>query len=186
MTEPQPSLSYCDAADHPFHGPYHNEEYGFPVDDDNVLFERLCLEINQAGLSWLTILKKREGFRRAYHAFDIDRVASYDEADFERLMSDPGIIRNRLKIRAAIENARRVIELRSEFGSFRGWLDAHHPAPLDTWRRRFKKTFVFTGGEIVNELLLSTGYLPGAHHAECPVYPRIVLLNPPWLRSSLG
>src|SRR3954469_21337727 len=101
-------LTYCDAAPgHPWHGPYHDTEYGFPSADERVLFERLILEINQAGLSWLTVLKKRAGFRAAYDDFDIDRVAAYGDADRQRLLSDPGIIRNRLKVDAAIENARR-------------------------------------------------------------------------------
>ena len=184
MTQPAtPPLSYCDFADHPFHGPYHNEEYGFPVRDDGALFERLCLEINQAGLSWLTILKKREGFRQAYDGFDIDRIAAYEDADRARLLADAGIIRNRLKVNAAIENARRVQKLREDHGSFAAWLDTHHPLPLDEWRRVFKRTFVFTGGEIVNEFLLSTGYLPASHRESCPIYARISALSPPWMQS---
>jgi DNA-3-methyladenine glycosylase I len=185
MTEP-PSIppSYCDAAGLPFHGPYHDTEYGFPVRDDEALFERLCLEINQAGLSWLTILKKREGFRRAYDAFNLERVAAYGEEDVARLLADAGIIRNRLKVNAAIENARRILGLRETHGSFAGWLDAHHPLTLDEWRRLFKRTFVFTGGEIVNEMLVSTGYLPGAHRPQCPVYARILALDPPWARGG--
>lgn len=183
MSEPIPS--YCDWAELPFHGPYHNEEYGFPVRDDSELFERLCLEINQAGLSWLTILKKRETFRAAYDGFAIDRVAAYTEEDRARLLADPGIIRNRLKVNAAIENARRIQALQEEHGSFAAWLDAHHPLSLEEWKKLFKKTFVFTGGEIVNEFLLSTGYLPGAHRPECPVHARILALNPPW-RSVVG
>src|SRR5690606_32462090 len=88
--------SYCDyAPGHPLHGPYHDTEYGFPQRDEAVLFERLLLEINQAGLSWGTILAKREGFRRAYHGFDVEAVANYGEADVARLLADPGIIRNR-------------------------------------------------------------------------------------------
>src|SRR5512132_2894265 len=102
--------TYCQfAPGQPFHGPYHDTEYGFPLQDDNLLFERLILEINQAGLSWLTILKKREGFQRAYDYFNLDKVATYGEEDYLRLLNDPGIIRNRLKINAAIENARRII-----------------------------------------------------------------------------
>lgn len=182
MTEAAILPSYCDAAGHPFHGPYHDREYGFPVREDAVLFERLCLEINQAGLSWLTILKKRDGFRRAYDGFDPEKVAAYTEEDRARLLADAGIIRNRLKVNAAIENARRVLQLRAEHGSFAAWLDAHHPLTLDEWRRLFKRTFLFTGGEIVNEFLLSTGYLPGAHRPECPVYIRIAELQPPWMR----
>jgi DNA-3-methyladenine glycosylase I len=175
---------YCDVAPgHEFHGPYHDAEYGFPIRDESALFERLMLEINQAGLSWLTILRKREGFRRAYHGFDVDRVARYGARDKARLLADAGIIRNRLKVDAAVENARRIRALRKSHGSFAGWLDAHHPQDLDGWRRLFKRTFVFTGGEIVNEFLLSTGYLPGAHRESCPVYRRISRLRPPWMSA---
>src|SRR5947208_14650220 len=97
---------YCDVIrpDDPWNGPYHDEEYGFPVADDDALFERLVLEINQAGLSWLTILKKREAFRRAFLGFEIDRVARFTSAKRERLLTDEGIIRNRLQGDAAIEN----------------------------------------------------------------------------------
>ena len=178
-----PLQGYCAMADHPFHGPYHNEEYGFPLRSDDALFERLCLEINQAGLSWLTILKKREGFRRAYDAFDVERVASYGEGDRDRLLADPWIIRNRLKVNAAIENAGRILRLREQHGSFAGWLDARHPLELAGWQMLFRKTFVFTGGVIAREFLVSTGYLPGAHQLNCPVYPRILALNPPWARG---
>jgi DNA-3-methyladenine glycosylase I len=182
---PAPPASYCEAAaGHPFHGPYHDTEYGFPLRDDDRLFERLVLEINQAGLSWLTILKKREGFRRAYDGFRLERVAAYGDADRERLLGDAGIVRNRLKVKAAIENARRILALRETHGSFAEWLDAHHPLPRPEWQRLFKKTFVFTGGEIVGEFLLSTGYLPGAHREHCPVFARIAALQPPWMRAG--
>jgi DNA-3-methyladenine glycosylase I len=176
-------LSYCSAASAPFHGPYHDTEYGFPVRDDAVLFERLMLEINQAGLSWLTILKKRDGFRKAYHGFDIDRVARYGERDRARLMRDAGIIRNRLKVNAAIENARRVRALQKQHGSFLAWLDGNHPLALDEWRKLSKGTFLFTGGEIVNSFLLSTGYLPGAHEESCPVYRKVLKARPAWMRG---
>jgi DNA-3-methyladenine glycosylase I len=176
-------MSYCQAATgHPFHGPYHDNEYGFPLSGDDELFERLMLEINQAGLSWLTILKKREGFRRAYHGFSVERVAAYGDDDRARLLADPEIIRNRLKVNAAIENARRILDLRERHGSFAAWLDAHHPLDRAAWQKLFKKTFVFTGGEIVGEFLLSTGYLPGAHREECPVYARVLAAGPAWAR----
>lgn len=177
-------MSYCDAADLPFHGPYHNTEYGFPISDDNALFERLMLEVNQAGLSWLTILKKKENFHNAYHGFDIDRVARYGARDRARLLRDAGIIRNQLKVNAAIENAKRIQGLQQEHGSFRQWLDSHHPKTLDEWRRVFKKTFVFTGGEIVNEFLVSSGYLPGAHRESCPIYRKVLAKRPPWSRVA--
>lgn len=174
--------SYCQVAPgDPFHGPYHDREYGFPVHDDAILFERLVLEINQAGLSWLTILKKRENFRRAYEGFDIDVVAAYGERDRARLLADAGIIRNRLKVEAAIANARRLVEIRSAFGSFAGWLDHHHPMTKEEWVKLFKRTFRFTGGEIVGEFLMSTGYLPGAHDENCPIYAQIATMKPPWM-----
>lgn len=176
--------TYCDyCIGHPedtYNKMYHDTEYGFPLQDDNLLFERLVLEINQAGLSWITILKKAENFRAAYSLFDVDKVASYDETDRTRLLSDPGIIRNRLKINAAIENARRIQGLRGEYGSFKGWLDSHHPQTLDGWVKLFKRTFVFTGGEIVKEFLVSTGYLPGAHMPDCPIHEVILAAQPAW------
>ena len=159
---------------------YHDTEYGFPIQDDNLLFERLILEINQAGLSWITILKKADNFRRAYDGFNLETVAGYGESDRARLLSDAGIIRNRLKVNAAIENARRILALREEYGSFKGWLDAHHPRTKDEWVKPFKQNFKFVGGEIVNEFLMSSGYLPGAHEESCPIYTKVKLQSPPW------
>ena len=182
MDEPFPS--YClSAPGHSWHGPYHDTEYGFPIADDDRLFERLILEINQAGLSWLTILKKKAGFQAAYHGFDVDTVAAYGETDRARLLADAGIIRNRLKVDAAIGNARRIQTLRDSHGGFKGWLDAHHPLSKEDWVKLFRKTFRFTGGEITGEFLMSAGYLPGAHDEDCPVFARIAKLDPPWLRS---
>jgi DNA-3-methyladenine glycosylase I len=182
------SNSYCAAIRsgrlHAVHTQYHDLEYGFPIKTDDGLFERLILEINQAGLSWETILKKREGFKKAYANFDLEQVAAFDDEDFERLMSDASIIRNRLKIRAAIENAKRILEIRREHGSFLAWLEAHHPLELDAWMRLFKKTFVFTGGEIVREFLVSTGFLPGAHDQDCPAHTQILALKPAWTREK--
>ena len=179
------TAEYCALAPtHPFHGPYHDGEYGFPSRDDRVLFERLVLEINQAGLSWLTVLKKREAFAAAYADYDIDRIARFGAKDVARLLSDAGIIRNRLKVDAAIENARRVITLRKRHGSFAAWLDAHHPLAKDDWVKLFRQTFRFTGGEIVGEFLMSLGYLPGAHVESCPAHARILRLDPPWRGAS--
>lgn len=175
--------SYCDIAPgHPYHGPYHEKEYGFPIRDDSKLFERLVLEINQAGLSWLTILMKRENFRAAFGGFDIDRVAAYGRRERARLMRDAGIIRNELKINAAIENARRIQNIRESHGSLARWLDAHHPLTKEEWVKLFKKSFLFTGGEITGEFLISTGYLPGAHIVACPIYARVAKKNPPWMK----
>lgn len=168
----------------PIHGPYHDTEYGFSTDEESVLFERLMLEINQAGLSWATILKKRAGFRAAFADFAVDRVATFGPAEIDRLLSDPGIIRNRLKIEAALENARCLQALRQSHGSFAGWLDAHHPRPREAWTKLFRQTFRFTGGQIVGEFLMSVGYLPGAHEPDCPVFSRILEQSPPWARAA--
>ena len=179
--------SYCDYCNsHPedtFNKTHHDTEYGFPVKDDHVLFERLIFEINQAGLSWITILKKADNFRKAYDGFDIDKVANYGEQDVARLLADAGIIRNRLKINAAIVNAQKILELRKEYGSFKAWLDANRRLSKEQWIKLFKKTFVFTGGEIVNEFLVSTGYLPGAHDETCPTYKKAASLRPAWMRE---
>jgi len=173
---------YCALAPgHPLHGPYHDHEYGFPQRDEAVLFERLLLEINQAGLSWETMLRKREGFRAAYGGFDVDTVAGYSEEDRARLLADPGIIRNRLKVEAAIHNAGVIQGLRRSHGGFAEWLDAHHPLPRPDWIRLFKKTFRFTGGEITGEFLMSLGYLPGAHREDCPAFARAAERRPPWM-----
>jgi len=181
------SAAYCRLAPgHPVHGSYHDCEYGFPTSDESALFERLILEINQAGLSWLTILRKRAAFRAAFAEFDVDRVAAFEPADVDRLLSDSGIIRNRLKIEATIENAIRIQALRRAHGSFAAWLDAHHPRSAEEWTRLFRRTFRFTGGQIVNEFLMSIGYLPGAHAPECPAFSRILELSPPWARLTAG
>ena len=178
-------MSYCDLAPgHPYHGPYHAKEYGFPIRNDARLFERLALEINQAGLSWLTILKKRQNFFEAFDGFDVDRVARYGKRERARLLRNEGIIRNELKINAVIENARRIVLIRESHGSFARWLDAHHPLAKEEWVKLFKKVFLFTGGEITGEFLLSTGYLPGAHVETCPVYERVAKKNPPWMRAN--
>ncbi len=177
-------MTYCEVAANfdktHVHRIYHDTAYGFPIHDDNELFGRLILEINQAGLSWTTILNKQENFKKAYHQFDIRKVANYKDADRQRLLLDAGIIRNRLKIDAAIHNAGQIMLLQKEFGSFKQWLDHHHPLSKDQWVKVFKKTFRFTGGEIVNEFLMSTGYLPGAHHEGCPVFKHIVKAKPAW------
>ncbi len=175
---------YCDVAPgHPYHGPYHDEEYGFPLDAEHALFERLSLEILQAGLSWLIVLKKREAMRNAFDGFAVDVVAGYGATEVERLLADPGIIRNRRKIAAVIENARRLQALRATHVSFAAWIAGHHPRPLQDWVKAFKASFVFMGEEVVGEFLMSIGYLPGAHREDCPVFTRIASLRPPWTCS---
>lgn len=163
---------------------YHDTEYGYPISDDAGLFGRLVLEINQAGLSWSTILRKKDAFYAAYGGFDVDAVAAYGEADVARLMGDAGIIRNRRKIAAAIENARRIVALRAAHGSFKAWLDAHHPRDKASWLALFKAEFVFVGGEIVGEFLMSSGYLPGAHEPGCASGRRAVKAGAAWAARS--
>ena len=176
---------YCRVAPgHPVHQPYHDREYGFPVEDETVLFERLCLEIFQAGLSWEIVLKKRAALNRAFAGFGVDTVAAFGAADLERLLHDAAIIRNRRKIEAVIANAAAVQALRGSAFGFSRWLAAHHPRPHEAWLRLFRETFRFMGAEVVREFLLSTGYLPGAHAPDCPVHAVIVRMAPPWLTGA--
>jgi len=187
---PLPPKSYCEhvrnlPSDN-LHRVYHDTEYGMPVEGDEGLFELLTLEINQAGLSWNTILMKRENFRRAYEGFRPAVVAAWGESEKARLLGDAGIIRNRLKIEAAIHNAGVILGLQRDFGSFGQWLDHHHPLDLQGWVALFRKTFRFTGKEIVNEFLMSAGYLPGAHVPGCPVYHVMMDSDPPFARGNRG
>ncbi|MFS0489657.1 DNA-3-methyladenine glycosylase I [Leadbetterella byssophila] len=173
-------MSYCTYVqplpEDNLHKIYHDHHYGYPIEDDNELFERLVLEINQAGLSWDLMLKKQKNFQNAYSNFHIATVAAYGEEEVIRLLQDAGIVRNRLKVAAAIHNAKVIIELQEEYGSFKKWLDFHRGKKKEEWMKLFKKTFKFTGGEIVNEFLMSTGYLPGAHDEDCPIYSKLTTL----------
>ena len=175
-SQPKPR-SYCEFVEtldkKNVHRVYHDKYYGFPIKNDDELFERLVLEINQAGLSWNTILNKQKNFKKAFHNFNIKKIASYKNTDRKRLLSDPGIIRNRLKIDATIHNANVILDLQKEFGTFKKWLNHHNGKNKDEWVKLFKNTFKFTGGEIVNEFLMSTNYLPGAHVKSCRVYKKI-------------
>lgn len=167
-------MSYCEyvkdlPADN-VHRIYHDTAYGVAIESDDELFERLVLEINQAGLSWNTILNKQQNFKKAFHQFTIKKVAKYTDADRARLLADAGIIRNRLKVDAAIHNAGVILALQKDHGSFKKWLDMHKGKSKEEWVKLFKKTFKFTGGEIVGEFLMSTAYLPGAHTKTCRYY----------------
>jgi DNA-3-methyladenine glycosylase I len=156
---------------------YHDLQYGVRIENDNELFCRLVMEINQAGLSWHTILVKENNFRKAYNNFDIQKVAKYEEVDFERLMNNAGIIRNRLKMGAAIYNAQQLLSIQKEYGSFRKWLDLQGKTlyqDKSEWVKLFKKHFKFVGGEIVGEFLMSIDMLPGSHGKECSVYKKRV------------
>jgi DNA-3-methyladenine glycosylase I len=178
------AASYCEfvqnAGKETVHRSYHDKEYGFPLKTDDELFARLILEINQAGLSWETILKKKENFFKAFDDFNIDKVSRYSEKKKEKLMQDAGIIRNRLKIEATIDNDNKIKAIQKQFGSFKNWLDSNHPKTKEEWVKIFKANFRFTGGEIVNEFLMSAGYLPGAHIESCPIYKKVLKLKPKW------
>ena len=120
MTEAKVRCAW--AGSDPLYQAYHDEEWGVPVHDDRLLFEFVVLESAQAGLSWLTILKKRENYRRAFAGFDVKKVAAFDERKVEELLQDAGIVRNRLKVAAAIQNARSFVSLRREFDSFDAYI----------------------------------------------------------------
>lgn len=125
----QPRCKWCDAAPEFFD--YHDNEWGYPVGDDTRLFEKLCLESFQSGLSWRTILAKRENFRAAFKGFDIDKVAAFDQTDVDRLLGDAGIIRHRGKIEAVINNAARARELIAKEGSLAAYVWRYEPDPTD-------------------------------------------------------
>ena len=170
---------------------YHDKEWGVPVHDDRKLFEMLTLEGAQAGLSWLTILKRRETYRQAFDNFDPAKVAKYDEQDFQRLMNDPGIIRNKLKIRATIQNAQLCLDIQQEFGSFDKyiWSFVHHKviqhnrktmqdiptttSESDAMSADLKKRgFKFVGSTICYAFMQATGMV-NDHTVDCFRYDEV-------------
>ena len=167
--------SYCEYVknlpEDNIHRVYHDTQYGFKIDSDNELFGRLILEINQAGLSWTTILIKQDNFRKAFSNFDIKKIANYGKSDISRLLANSGIVRNKLKINAVIFNARKILELQKKYGSFKSWLKINNDSNLSltNWVVLFKENFKFTGNEITKEFLTSTGYIKGAHIETCSI-----------------
>ena len=168
---------YCDYTSklekNNLHRIYHDTQYGFLVKDDNELFGRLILEINQAGLSWETILKKQNNFKIAYDNFNIEKIASYDKNDISRLLNNAEIIRNKIKINSVIYNAQKVLLIKKQYGSFKNWLDINDGKSLIEWVQLFKKTFKFTGPEITKEFLMSIGKIKGAHIRKCPIFKKL-------------
>jgi DNA-3-methyladenine glycosylase I len=181
--------------DDPLYVAYHDREWGVPVHDDCRLFEFLILEGAQAGLSWITILRKRDNYRRAMHGFDIAAVAAYGEADVARLLNDPGIVRNRLKIRATIANARVVLAIQQEFGSFSKylWRFVNHRPLLNHWQTLSevpartalsdaiskdlkKRGCSFVGSTIIYSLLQATGMV-NDHLIDCFRHREIAALT---------
>ncbi len=154
------------AADDPLLIEYHDKEWGIALESDDELFERLTLELFQAGLNWRLVLQKRPAFRKAFSNFSIKRVASFTEKDVSRLLNDKAIIRNRLKIEATIENAKRLTKIIAQYGSFANYLSSLTGPPED-FHKEFKKRFRFMGPKIVESFLLSIGKLDGAHEPEC-------------------
>ena len=175
----------------PLYEAYHDQEWGVPVRDDQTLFEFLTLETFQAGLSWITVLRKREHFRKVFDRFDFNKVARYDASKVEELLSDPGIIRNRLKVEAAVSNARAFLKVREEFGSFSAYIWgftggnpvknslAHYklaPAttPLsDRLSKDLKKRgFKFVGSTVVYAHMQATGMV-NDHEVNCFRYEEV-------------
>jgi DNA-3-methyladenine glycosylase I len=138
---------------------YYEKEWGRLIDDDERFFEFLCLEIFQAGLSWETIVKKRDGMRHALDGFDFTRIARYDDAMIERLCSDVRVIRHRMKLEAIRSNAQVFSEIIDEHGSFLVWLTKNGQDSLEDWIVLFRRTFSFMGPEIVREFLESAGVI---------------------------
>jgi DNA-3-methyladenine glycosylase I len=185
--EREPRIAVCWGEVGPLDAAYHDTEWGVPCHDAAALFERLMLEGFQAGLSWSTILAKRENFRRAFDGWDAERIANYGESDLARLMQDAGIIRNRLKIAGAVKNARAYLVVRAEFGSFDRFIwqfapagDAatripQHPGDVpattsesDAMSKELRRRgFTFVGSTICYAFMQSTGMV-NDHLAGCP------------------
>ena len=151
---------------------YHDDEWGVPVADDNKLFERFVLEMFQAGLSWRTILHKREAFRMVFKNFSIKKIAKFNDDDIKRMLNDKSIIRNELKIKSVVHNARAIIELRKNFGSFNLWLESLDLNKKDV-DKQFKAHFKFVGPEIVKSFLQSIGKVETYHSKNCWKYKHV-------------
>ncbi len=187
----KPLLTCCWGEVDPLLGDYHDREWGVPLHDDRAIFELLILEGMQAGLSWMTILRKRENFRSAFAGFDPERVARFGRRDIRRLLADPGIIRNKLKIEAAINNANRFLEVRKEFGSFAAYFWAFvHGRPIKNRFTRLadlpartplsdrisqdlkKRGFKFVGPTIIYAHMQATGMV-NDHLTTCSRYNKV-------------
>lgn len=179
----------------PLYTAYHDEEWGVPVHDDGLLFEYLCLGGAQAGLSWLTILRKRTNYRKAFHSFDCRRIAKYTEADLTRLLGDAGIVRNRLKIESVIRNACGVLEIQEEHGSLNSYLWSYvDGAPKqNTWKTMEeipaetklsgrmskdlkKRGFNFVGPTICYAFMQAVGMV-NDHTVDCFRYEQVASLD---------
>ena len=185
--------SWC--GNHPLYVAYHDREWGVPVYDDQTLFELLILEGAQAGLSWLTILKKREGYRQAFDGFDAEKIARYDGTKISSLLNDPGIVRNQLKIGSTVTNAQAFLNIRDEWGSFSDYIWSFVDGrPIQNARRSLaeipaktplaevlskdfkKRGFRFVGPTIIYAHMQATGMV-NDHLVDCFRYPEVVALS---------
>lgn len=186
----------------PLYKAYHDHEWGVPLHDDRLLFEFLILEGAQAGLSWLTILKKRENYRKAFHGFDYDRIAHYSETDVTRLLADAGIVRNRLKIRSAIKNAQGVLDIQEQYGSLASylWRYVDGVPKQNTWKSMAelpantelsdamskdlkKRGFNFVGSTICYAFMQAVGMV-NDHTTDCFRHKEIMQLTHPDISST--
>ncbi len=163
--------SYCrEQEKDSIHRWYHDVVYGKMSTNDNELFGRLIMEINQAGLSWDIVLQKYDGIKKAYAQFEVQKVAQFEIKEIASMMKNPQIIRHELKIRSIVYNAQQILQIQKEFGTFKKWILMNKQNSLDNWVKVFKKNFKFVGKEIVKEFLTSNGILNGAHDKNCPEY----------------
>lgn len=163
--------SYCrEQEKDSIHRWYHDVVYGKMSKNDNELFGRLIMEINQAGLSWDIVLQKYQGIKEAYAQFEVQKVAQFESNKIASMMKNPQIIRHELKIRSIVYNAQQILQIQKEFGTFKKWILMNKQNSLDNWVKVFKKNFKFVGKEIVKEFLTSNGILNGAHDSNCPEY----------------
>ena len=170
-------MSYCSFCrkqdDQSIHRWYHDEVYGQMSKNDDELFGRLIMEINQAGLSWGIVLNKYPDLKKAYANFSIAKIAAFKDKDILALKNNPRVIRHELKIRSIIYNAQQILSIQKEFGTFENWISQNQQNSIENWTSIFKKKFKFVGKEIVSEFLMSNGMIPGAHNEDCPVYLKL-------------
>ena len=152
---------------------YHDEVYGQMSKNDDELFGRLIMEINQAGLSWGIVLNKYPDLKKAYANFSIAKIAAFKDKDILALKNNPRVIRHELKIRSIVYNAQQILSIQKEFGTFENWISQNQQNSIENWTSIFKKNFKFVGKEIVSEFLMSNGMIPGAHNEDCPVYLKL-------------
>ncbi len=165
------SLSRCKWCEgDPLLEEYHDKEWGILAKSDDELFERMSLQIFQAGLNWKLILQKRKNICEAFAGFRIDLVSRFTDDDYHALLNNPGILRNRQKIGAVLQNAKAIVEIREKHGSFQNYLDSI-PTELSEYRKEFRKTFKFMGPEITRMFVFNIGKITPPHEPQCWRHP---------------